>query len=78
VAEVLAHGGELSEAQLIHCKARHFLDGVVLGSEEFVNRAYALSREYFGARRRSGARRLRGVRTELRTLRDLQVDAVSG
>jgi hypothetical protein len=49
----------------------------VLGHEEFVNQAFALSREYFGKRRRSGARKLRGVRTELRTMRDLQKNAVS-
>ena len=76
-AKVLARGGELSEAQLVYCKARHFLDGLVLGHEEFVNQAFALSREYFGSVRKSGARKLRGVRTELRTMRDLQKDAIS-
>jgi putative transposase len=76
-AQVLAKGGKLSEKQLIYCKARHFVDGMVIGSEEFVNRAFALSRECFGASRQSGARKLRGVRTELRTLRDLQKNPVS-
>jgi REP element-mobilizing transposase RayT len=77
VARVLAEGGELSEAVLVRCKARHFIDGLVLGSEGFVNAVFEWSREYFGSARRSGARKLRGVRTELRTLRDLQRDAVS-
>ena len=77
VARVLAEGGRLSEAMLVRCKARYLIDGLVVGSEGFVNRAFALSREYFGARRRSGARKLRRVRTELRTMRDLQRNVVS-
>jgi len=72
VARVLAEGGELSEAQLVRCKARHFLDGLVIGSETFVNQAFALSKSYFSEARRSGARKIRRVRTALRTMRDLQ------
>jgi putative transposase len=77
VAQVLAEGGELSEAALLHCKARYLIDGLVFGTEGFVNRAFALSREYFGEARRTGARKLRRVRTTLRTMRDLQRAPVS-
>ena len=75
-------GGEvkdavLSEGALLRCKTRYFIDGLVIGSEEFVNRVFELTREYFGGRRRSGARKLGRVRTALRTMRDLQRKAVS-
>ena len=74
---MLAEGGELSEAVLLRCKARYFIDGLVIGSEGFVNRVFALTRGYFGERRQSGARKMRRVRTGLRTMRDLQRDGVS-
>ena len=77
VEQVLASGGRLSEAELIRCRVRYFLDGVVVGSESFVNAAFELSRGYFGATRASGARKMRRIRSEIRTLRDLQKDAVS-
>ena len=63
VARVLAAGGELSEAQLRMCKARYFVDGLVIGTEGFLEMVFAFSRGYFGAARKSGARRLRGVKT---------------
>ena len=77
VERVLAEGGELSEAALLRCRARYFIDGLVLGSEGFVNRMFELSREYFSMGRRTGARKLRRVETSMRTMRDLQRDAVS-
>jgi len=52
---------------------RYFTDGLVLGSREFVDRAFALTREHFGARRTSGARKLARAETDLRTMRALKV-----
>ena len=72
VAKVLAAGGELSEAQFLRCKVRYFVDGLVFGTEGFLELVFALKRDYFGAARRTGARKVRGVRTALRTMRDLQ------
>ena len=72
VGKVLAAGGELSEAELMWCRTRYFVDGLVIGSESFVNRVFALSREYFGEKRESGARRMRQVATSLCTMRDLR------
>ena len=72
VEKVLAEGGELSEAELMWCRTRYFVDGLVIGSEAFVNHVFALTREYFGGKRKSGARRLRGVATSLHTMRDLR------
>ncbi len=77
VAKVLASGGQLSETQMLYCRVRYLIDGLVIGSENFVNGIHAATREYFGRRRRDGARKLRGVRSDLRTMRDLRVDAVS-
>ncbi len=76
VAKVRREGGRLSEAELLRCRARYFVDGLVIGSASFVNQVFAWSRGYFGKTRRSGARRMRGVDTTLCTMRDLQKDAV--
>ncbi len=76
VEQVLASGGRLSEADLLWCRTRYFIDGLVIGSERFVNHVFALARERFGSMRTTGARRMRGVDSELHTLRDLQKDAL--
>lgn len=78
VKRVLAEGGRLSEADLLFCRTRYFLDGVAIGSETFVNHVFRLMRGGIGgARRTTGARRLRGVESSLYTMRDLQKDALS-
>lgn len=77
VAEVIAQGGRLSEADLCWCRTRHFLDGAAIGFESFVTMIYEATRGYFGAGRRDGARRLSKVLTALCTLRKLQKKAVS-
>ena len=76
VEKVLARGGTLSEAELMWCRTRYFADGLVIGSEAFVDQVFALSREYFGAKRKSGARRMRKVATSLCTMRDLRKDVL--
>ena len=75
VKRVLEAGGKLSEGAMLWCRARYLVDGLVIGSEGFVNRVFGLTRGYFGEGRASGARKMRGVETELRTMRDLQRDA---
>ncbi len=75
VAEVLAKGGRLSEAEMLRCRVRYLADGMVLGSRGFVERVFRLSREEAGrfpATRRDGARGIRGVETALCTMRDLR------
>jgi len=68
------HGGaRMTEAQLLRCRVRYFTDGLVLGSRDFVDRAFELTREWFGPRRTSGARKLARAETELRTMRALKV-----
>ncbi len=72
VARVLKRGGRLSEAQMLRSRVRYFLDGLVIGSESFVNRAFLLTRGYFGTARRSGARKMWRIESTLRTMRDLK------
>ena len=77
VAEVIAQGGRLSEAELCWCTTRYFLDGGAIGLKSFVTMVFEATRGSFGAKRRDGARRLRKVCTVLCTLRDLQKKALS-
>jgi len=71
-------GAHLTEAQLLRCRVRYFTDGLVLGSREFVERAFELTREWFGPRRTSGARKLARAETELRTMRALKARIYGG
>ena len=41
-------------------RVRYFTDGAVIGSEAFVNEAFAAARGRFTERRKDGARRMRG------------------
>jgi REP element-mobilizing transposase RayT len=76
VEEVLAKGGKLSEAEMLRCRVRHFTDGLVVGSESFVEGVFHLARDHFSAKRRSGARKIRQVATALCAMRDLRKNAV--
>ena len=70
-------GGRLSLAQLLRCRVRYFTDGLVVGSESFIEEFFAARREIFSVSRRSGARRLKGGDWgDLRSARDLSVEPV--
>jgi len=78
VAKVVAEGGRLRPAEVLRCRVRHFSDGVVLGSREFVNEVLRKHREEFGVKRRTGAREMKkGEWSGLCTMRDLRLQAVS-
>ena len=68
---------DLGMAKMLHCRVRYFTDGVVIGSKEFVNEAFAGARERFGAKRKDGARAMKGngsgAKGMLWSLRDLRV-----
>lgn len=78
VAQVLESGGKLSETQLLYCRVRYFVEGLVIGQKKFVDEVFALTRDRFGPVRKSGARRMRHARSTLHTMRELQVDPISG
>jgi putative transposase len=57
---------------LVHCKFRHFTDGLVLGGREFVNQVFETHRELFGGKRKTGARKIKNAGTGLYAIRDLR------
>ncbi len=78
-AEVLAElreGKTLSKADLLRCRVRYFSDGLVLGSRDFVEKAFLEKREWFGKKRKSGARGLPVEGGSLYSLRELKVQAL--
>ena len=64
-------------AAMLRHRVRYFTDGVVIGSNAFVNEAFAAARERFTPGRKDGARRMRGsgqaTAGVLWSLRDLRV-----
>ena len=69
--------GKLSRLTLLRCRVRYFSDGLVLGSEAFVEGVFAQHRGHFGPARKTGARTLReDVHGSLFTARQLAVRAV--
>jgi hypothetical protein len=78
VEAVIRSGGKLSFYQSLRCRVRYFIDGCVLGAEDFVEGVFARQRKRFGRLRTSGAREMRNV--DLRgvfALRDLRNHAVA-
>jgi hypothetical protein len=51
---------DLGMARMLRCRIRYFTDGAVIGSKEFVNEAFASSKDRFGPKRKDGARKLKG------------------
>ena len=68
-----ARKARLGEAELMRRRVRYFVDGLVIGSQGFVDGVFALSRGWFGAGRKSGARQLARAETPLRSMRELKV-----
>ena len=77
IEAVLAAGGRLSLAAALRCRVRYFSDGVVLGSQQFVDEFFEARRSSFGKKRSSGGRRMKGASWGgLRVLRDLRVEPI--
>ena len=72
---VVASGGRVGVARMLRLRVRYFGAGLVLGSREFVERAFERHREHFGIKRRDGAREMRGF-GQLRVMRDLRLDVI--
>ena len=57
---------------------RYFSDGLVLGSELFVEEIFEQYRSHFGEKRKCGARPMKGLAdVSLRVIRDLRLDPIS-
>ncbi len=65
--------GGMSEVELLHRRVRYFVDGMVIGTREFVDGAYVLTPGWFGKRRTSGARHIMRAETPLCSMRALRV-----
>ena len=78
IEKVLAAGGKLSKVELLRCRVRCFSDGVMLGSEAFVEDIFQSHREEFGLKRKTGARKPKhGQWGDLWSMRDLRLDPVT-
>lgn len=77
VKAVLASGGQLSRAELLRCRVRHFVDGAVIGSEKFVEGVFGQEKHRFGAARRRGGKPIQAMEgAPLQSLRDLKSGGV--
>lgn len=80
VRDVVARKGKLPMNQLLRCRVRHFLSGVCVGEESFVESFFRSHRGIFGPARKRGARSIGicgdwcGIR--LCTARNLKKDAI--
>ena len=78
VLAVLRERGVIGIGEALRLRIRYFGDGLVLGSETYVNGIFQEFRSHFSPKRRTGARKLRRLPfTELLTLRDLKKNVVS-
>ena len=76
--ETLQREGHLQLSELLRLRVRYFSDGLVLGSELFVEEVFESNRSRFGEKRKSGARPIRGMPTQsLKVIRDLRLNPVS-
>ena len=77
ILAVLRAGGQLEWAEALRLRLRYLSDGLVLGSEKWVNERFLEFRQRFGPRRQTGARKLRSLPfASLRTLRDLRKQVI--
>ncbi len=76
--ETLEMKGHLPRSQLLRLKVRFLTDGLVLGSEDFVEEIFNQYRDYFGTSRKTGSRPMCCLSdASLRVIRDLRMEAVS-
>ena len=78
VVEVLEAEGRIPVAKQLTRTARHFTDGLVLGTGALLTALFEAQRAYFGPKRKSGPRKIRGGDWgTLRAMRDLQREDVN-
>ena len=76
--ETLEREGQLPSSELLRLRVRYFSDGLVLGSEIFVEEVFEQYRSHFGNKRKSGARPIRGFPDDsLKVIRDLRLNPIS-
>ena len=76
--DTLEREGRLSLSELLRLRVRYFSDGLVLGSELFVEDVFEQYRSHFGEKRKSGARPIKGLTdVAIHVIRDLRLDPLS-
>lgn len=76
--ETLSRDGCLPRSELLRLRVRYFTDGLVLGSREFVEKAFRQHRSHFGEKRKPGARPMIGWPDDhLMVIRELKGKPVS-
>ena len=76
--ETMEREGRLPRSELLRLRVRYFSDGLVLGSELFVEEVFEQYRSHFGEKRKCGARPMKGLPDiSLRVIRDLRLDPIS-
>jgi REP element-mobilizing transposase RayT len=77
VMRVMLQEGRVPVCDYVRLRVRYFVDGVVMGSRQFVDEVFQAYRHRFGPKRKDGARRMRGVACEgLYVLRDLRKNVI--
>ena len=78
IQEVIQSGGRLPLTVLLRLRVRHFTDGAVLGTTEFVEKVFQSYRDRFSGRRKAGSKRIQKLdpANPLRVARGLVVRAV--
>lgn len=72
--ETLKSKGKLPRSELLLLRVRYFTDGLVLGSELFVENMFQQYRSHFGEKRKSGARPPNGIAgSNLHVIRNLRL-----
>ena len=79
VEEILTSGGKLCWDEVLRCKTRYFTDGLVIGSEGFVNDFFKALKARTGRykKRDTGARKMKVKGSSLHCMRDLKKDVFS-
>jgi hypothetical protein len=74
----LKQNGQLRRSELLRLRVRYFTDGLVLGTEGFVENVLEQFRSHFGEKRKPGARALREYSgSGLNVIRELRIDPIS-
>ena len=79
ILKVLKNGEHLEPAEVLRLRLRYFSDGLVFGSQKYVDGIFEEFRDRFGSSRKTGARAMREIGSllgDLAIARDLRVRAV--
>lgn len=80
VQEIIDNRGDLPLSAFLRCRVRYFSQGVIVGSQEFIEGVFDKNRDKFGEKRKTASRKLRycsELQDKLFSARDLQLDPIT-